>query len=170
MTVKWIGAVLIILAGGGFGFLIAHNYKLEEWGLQQIIQAADFMTCELQCRLTPLPELCEQTALQVSGSLRAFFQNLAAEFAKQTAPDAQCCVETALAITPNIPKRAENNLRLLGKTLGRFDLNGQLNGLSAIKQTCQRDLLGLQDQKDLRIRSYQTLGFCTGAALVILFV
>lgn len=170
MTIKLIGAVMIILAGGGFGFMIAANHKKEEWGLQQIIQAVDYMSCELQCRMTPLPELCELVAQQLQGILHTFFQNLALEFSKQTAPDATCCVETALAITGAIPQHARKNLSMMGQTLGRFDLNGQLNGLQAIKQTCQRDLAGLQDQRDLRIRSYQTLGFCTGAALVILFI
>ncbi len=170
MTIKLIGAIMIILAGGGFGFMIAANHKKEEWGLQQVVQAVDYMSCELQCRMTPLPELCELVAQQLQGALQAFFQNLSQEFYQQTAPDATCCVETALAITGAIPRHARKNLSMMGQTLGRFDLNGQLNGLQAIKQNCQRDLAGLQDQRDLRIRSYQTLGFCTGAALVILFI
>lgn len=170
MTLKLIGAFLIIIAGGGFGFMIAGSYKKEEWGLQQIIHAADFMQCELQCRLTPLPQLCNMVAEQTQGTIHVFFLNLATEFSKQMAPDAGCCVDAALAATAGIPKYACNNLKKLGQTLGRFDLIGQLNGLESVKQTCIRDLGGLQEQKDIRIRSYRTLGFCTGAALVILFI
>lgn len=170
MTVKLLGAALIILAGGGFGFMIAKNYKREEWGLQQMILVIEFMQSELQCRLTPLPELCWLVSEQTNGALRDFFSNLALEFSRQMSPDAGCCVEAALAATAGIPVHASKNLKQLGQTLGRFDLIGQLNGLETMKQVCQRELRGFQDQREIQVRSYQTLGFCTGAALVILFI
>ena len=62
------------------------------------------------------------------------------------------------------------NLQLLGKTLGRFDLQGQLSGIASVKQLCKRDLDGLQNNQELRLRSYRTLGICAGVALVILFI
>ena len=61
-------------------------------------------------------------------------------------------------------------LRLLGQTLGRFDLPGQLKGIKAVQESCRRELARLERNRDARLRSYQTLGLCAGAALVILLV
>ena len=69
-----------------------------------------------------------------------------------------------------MPEAAKRNLLLLGKTLGRFDLTGQLSGIESVIQLCRRDLDGLLSNQDVRLRSYRTLGICAGIALVILFI
>jgi hypothetical protein len=61
-------------------------------------------------------------------------------------------------------------LRELGQSLGRFDLNGQLLGIAAVRNTCRSKLQQFEKNKEVRLRSYQTLGLCAGAALAILFI
>ena len=61
-------------------------------------------------------------------------------------------------------------LILLGRWLGRFDLDGQLKGLDAVRQECRRHLEELNNNREVRLRSYQTLGLCAGAAIAILFI
>ena len=39
MNIKWIGAILVIVGCGGFGFSIAANYLQEERRIRQMIQA-----------------------------------------------------------------------------------------------------------------------------------
>lgn len=170
MVLRWIGALLILAASGGFGFAMAAQYRKEEIALQQLILAAEYMRCELECRLTPLPQLCHLTSQRITGVMSVFFRNLEQEFRKQLAPDARTCVQVALAETPGIPRRTAQNLEQLGQSLGRFYIDGQLSGLVAIKQCCQRDLSGLEQQHDTQVRSYRTLGFCAGAAIIILFL
>ena len=68
-----------------------------------------------------------------------------------------------------LPGRVRRNMRQLGTSLGRFDLEGQLQGLDAAKQQCRKDLIELQENAPQRIRNYQTLALCAGAALAILF-
>ena len=70
----------------------------------------------------------------------------------------------------NLPKSTAEALGLLGKSLGRFDLNGQLLGVESVRSYCRRELGSLEAGRDQRIRGYQTLGVCAGAALAILFV
>lgn len=170
MTIKWIGAILIIIGCGGVGFSIAAAHRAEERQLQILIGALDYMQCELQYRLTPLPELCRQTAAQAGGAVRAVFTVLADELENQISPDVSCCLTAALSKIPDIPKYTQASLRNLGKTLGRFDLDGQLLGLEAVRQECRRNLDSLTANRETRLRSYQTLGLCAGAALAILFI
>ena len=54
--------------------------------------------------------------------------------------------------------------------IGRFDLEGQLQGLESVRVYCRDQLDNLAKDRDVRLRSYQTLGLCAGAALAILFV
>ena len=58
----------------------------------------------------------------------------------------------------------------LGDHLGRFDLQGQINGLEHCREHCVSKLKLLSDNKEKRLRSYQTLGLCAGAAIAILLV
>lgn len=169
MNYKWIGAVLIIVGCGGFGFSIASSHKREEKILRQLLQALQYMESELQYRLTPLPELCRQVGKETSGILRDIFLNLARELDWQVSPDVCSCMSAAMKKSRDIPTSLRRLLLQLGHTLGRFDLPGQLRGLQSVRANCEEELKKLGKDRDVRLRSYQTLGLCAGAALAILF-
>lgn len=170
MYLKWIGGIFVFSACGGFGFILASAHRKEERMLRQVIAILDFMECELQYRLTPLPELCRQAAMESGGALRTLFEELAGELEAQISPDVESCMRAALLKVRNFPKLSLIAMGELGKSLGRFDLNGQLKGLEAVRQSCRRKLNSLDLNREVRLRSYQTLGLCAGAALAILFL
>lgn len=170
MSVKWIGAVLVMVGCGGFGFSLAASYRREEQMLRQLISVLNFMECELQYRLTPLPELCRQAAREARGGVREVLTRLAQELEEQIAPDVLSCMRSALAGGKDLPRRVGDVCLQLGHSLGRFDLPGQLKGLESVREACRRELEELDKNRDVRLRSYQTLGLCAGAALAILFL
>lgn len=170
MTLKWIGAVFVIVGCGGVGFAMSAAHRRQERELCQLIAALDFMQCELQYRLTPLPDLCRLTAAQCKGNLRSFFLTLASEMEDQIAPEAYHCVNAALVKTSNLTVSVSEALRGLGRSLGRFDLNGQILGLENARHHCRSILEKLSENREIRLRSYQTLSLCAGAALAILFL
>ena len=61
-------------------------------------------------------------------------------------------------------------LRILGSTLGSYDLDGQVKGLQAVRAESRRIYESLDTNKDARLRSYRVLGICTGAALTIVLI
>lgn len=170
MMYKWLGAALVILACGGFGFSLAAAHKREEQALRQLISALDFMECELQYRLTPLPDLCRQAGEQCGGVIGTVLLNLARELECQIAPEVFGCMRSALSGCEALPNATSRLLLQLGKSLGRFDLNGQLKGIEAVRSDCRRTLDKLSENRENTLRSYQTLGLCAGAALAILFI
>lgn len=170
MTYKWIGAILIVVSCGGFGFSVAAAHLLEEKTLRQLISTLDLMECELQYRLTPLPDLCRLAGNDAVGCIRTVFLSLAKELEAQISPDVSSCMNAVLSTSGEIPKYTREALELLGRSLGRFDLAGQLKGLEAVRTACRRQLEALTTNKEPRLRSYQTLGICAGAALAILFI
>ena len=170
MTPKILGAIMILAACGGMGFSLASAHRQKERMLLQLIHAAKLMACELQYRQTALPQLMSLCAGETSGGICRVFSDMEKELERQIAPDAACCMTAVLDGVPKLPRIVREKLHLLGKSLGRFDLSGQLTGLETVAQMCQRDLDGLTYNRDARLRSYMTLGLCAGAALVILFI
>lgn len=169
MSTKWVGAVFIITSCGGFGFGIAAGYRRRERLLRQLLNVLETMESELKYRLTPLPELARTAAGDSGGVLRDVFLNLARELDWKVEPDAARCMRSAMDRCHDLPASLKRPLRQLGQTLGRFDLAGQIQGLQGVQDTCRRELERLERNRDVRLRSYQTLGLCAGAALAILF-
>ena len=168
MTFKLLGVILVIFGCGGVGFKIASIHHAEEKALRELIRILDFMECELQYRLTSFPELCRQAAKEfASGKV---FYDLTLEIEKQIVPDVARCMNTVLDQRKDIPPITCSMLKLLGASIGRYDLNGQIKGLESVRQECRRNLEELMNNKDIRLRSYQTLGLCAGAALAILLI
>lgn len=168
---KLFGAVLISVCCGWFGFSLAAAHRREERSLRQLISALDYMQCEMQYRLTPLPELCLQTANSCSkGVVRDFYLVLADELRQQLSVDVQPCVEAALDRVPKMTKKTGECIREIGKNLGKFDLEGQISGFEASRAFCRQRLEEHCAGKDEQRRSYQTLGICAGAALVIILI
>ncbi len=170
MNFKWIGALLIVAGCGAVGFSLAAAHKKEEQALRQLISILDYMGCELQYRLTPLPELCRQAGNQCNSVLGKVMLTLSLELESRISPDVRSCVVTSLMQHHDLPRKARDAFLLMGSTLGRFDADGQIKGLEAARSFCRTELNGLLENRDLRLRGYQTLGLCAGAALAILFV
>lgn len=170
MIIKIVGVVLVILSCGGAGFQIAANHRKEENALQQLINILGFMENQLKYHLTPLPELCRQAATEYNDMPGPIFFSLASELDKQLLPDITNCMCAALSNVKSVPPLTYKSLVLLGKNIGKFNLDGQLKEIEAVRQECKRNLERLSFNRDNRLRSYQTLGLCAGAALAILFV
>lgn len=170
MYLKWFGGVMIVVACGAVGFSMAAAHRKEERTLRQMTAALDYMECELQFHRTPLPELCRQAAGECVGCLGNVFSALSRELESQISPDVEICMNAALAAVEELPGRTRAALESLGRSLGRFDLEGQLKGLEGVRGACRRELEDLSQNREIRLRSYQTLGLCAGAALAILFL
>ncbi len=167
---KLLGSILIILSCGLCGFLIAYNHKREVNTLRQLVNMIDFMECKLQYHYTPLPELFLICSKESNGLLKTIFASLAEELNEQILPDVTECMGAVLRCTRDLPAATEQVLRDLGANLGKFDLEGQLKGLEAVKQDGIIRLSKLTQDQQNRLRSYRTLGLCAGAALAILFI
>lgn len=170
MYLKLIGAILIVTGCGGVGFHIAATYKYEEKVLRQLCAMLTYMQCQLEYRLTDLPQLCRQAATGRCTALQRLFVTLANELDSQISPDVGSCMRCALAKTPSIPPIARKLLEDLGNSLGMFDLDGQIKAIQEIKESCIKNLQDLSVNKENRLRNYQTLGLCAGAALSILLI
>lgn len=170
MTIRILGVILVVSGCGGIGFRMASQHKRLVRILRQLASVLDYMECELQYRLTPLPELCRQGAGQCRGSLRQVLLTLTKELEDQLRPNVAHCMQAALRQQKNLPEIPAQLLSQLGNSMGRFDVQGQLRAMEAVRLDTRRVLQELSADQATRVRSYQTLGLCAGAALAILLV
>lgn len=170
MGYQMIGAALILGSCGGYGLLLSRSYRQWEGELRRLIGALEHMESQLAYQLTPLPDLCRQAGKETGGIVGEVLRNLGRELSWQSAPDVSGCMAAALGRSRELPKQLRRFLVRLGKSLGRFDLPGQLRGLESLKEECSQQLAQLQSGREPRLRSYRTLGLCAGAALVILLL
>lgn len=167
---KWIGAIIILASSCYLGFHSAAQYQAEIRSLRKLQAVLEFMYCELQYRLTPLPDLCRQAAGECGGSLKKLLLHFTAELEGQIAPDVKSCMCAALSKTGGLPESTHKCMLQLGSSMGRFDLPGQLQAIESVRSTCQRYTEALEAGKDSRLQTCRTLCICAGAAMVILFV
>lgn len=170
IALKWLGAAVILASCCSVGFMIRLSHNKEVNTLKTFISALDFMECELQYRMYALPELCRLAAQECDGPLRKFFSILSNELEDQISPDVKRCIKVVLSKIKDLPISTLDGIESLGNSLGRFDLQGQLKGLESVRSECRIKLNKLVGNSDTRLRSYQTLGLCAGAAIVILLV
>lgn len=170
MTIRLVGVIFVVVSCGGVGFKLAANYKKEEQYLSNLAAILDFMISELQYRLTPLTQLCRQASQLFQNPIGNFFEKLSDELDMQQYSEPAECIDIVLENNSSIPPITKSQLMALRNSLGRFDIDGQMNGMEAVRQECERNLLLLRDNRENRLRSYQTLGLCAGAALAILLV
>lgn len=170
MEIKLIGAVLIIAGCGGYGWMMANNHRREVESLRHLAGALEYMTAELEYKLTPLPALCMDMERIVDGCIGQIFGKLGRILEVQAYPNVPDAMAAALRETKGLPLLTAKQLLSLGKTLGKFDLPGQLRGLESCRMDCCHQLEELEHNQAQRLRSYQTLGFCAGVALAILLI
>lgn len=168
MVRKWIGAGCVFLACGAGGFCAAGALKKEEQLLLQTKRMLEKMESELSCRVTTLPQLC-LCSVGCGRQLERLYEKLSDTLEQNIYSDAASCMEAVLC-DEQLPQSVRKIHSMLGQTMGRFDLAGQLEELSAVKSVCQDALIIHRQTMSQKSKTYQTLGLCVGAALAILLL
>lgn len=168
MYLRILGAVLIFAGSGAMGGAMAVQYMRAYRNLKQLMLALDAMTCEVKYRLSPLNIMSREAARCTEGAVRKLFHSLSQELEKQVEPDAYQCMCSAIHENPQLPVQLIPLLKHLGKGFGQYDLEGQLRMMEAVREECRLAITTLEDDKQYRLRSYQTISLCAGAALAIL--
>lgn len=170
MSYKWIGAILIFSSCGGFGLSLVFRRLQEEAMIRQLENVLDEMLWELPFQLTPLPDLVQHASDGIKGQLKNILSSFSFQLDRQVLPDAAACMEAAVNDSDLAFPHVRKLLTIIGSSLGRFDLSSQLKGLAVAKEQCSTEYTHLHSDRVDRLKSFQALSFCAGAALVILLI
>lgn len=169
MNLRYLGAILLFSGCCGCGFWFAWNQKRETVALRELESVLEWMICQLEYHMTPLPELIRSVA-QRYPMYRRVFAAFADQMESFTLSDVGACMENAIRSTTGIHPKIASYLQTLGNDLGSFALTGQVMQLRSLQQTCAADRAKQEVGQDARLRSYRTLGICAGLALAILLL
>ena len=167
--IRLLGAVLLMTGCGGFGFTLAAAHRREAAMLRRLIQALQEMEWELKYRMPVLSGLCKIAAETSGGAIRDIFRELEEKLDSREIYEISACMNVIVG-QKDLPRSVRKNLKQLGSSLGRYELEGQLQGLEAVRRQCRKDLKKLEENSGQRMRNYQTLALCAGAALAILLI
>jgi len=170
MQYKVLGAIMIILGCGGYGFRLAIRYKNQEKMFYQIIRIIDVIQSELQYRLTPLPLICQLVTKESSGCIKLIFRRLQEELYKKVSTDVSSCMQQVIFECKVPSGTIREILLLVANALDRFDMSGQIRGLEFARSSCIRYVDEIAKNKDEKTKCYKVLGFCTGIALAIVLI
>lgn len=170
MTIRILGAFLIMSGCTGVGYAMSRSFRREEQEMEDLVKCLEWMICEMNYRMPPLASLFRAAADMCNGTVSQTMERFAQELEQQLTPNAGICMQVAIAAVPNLPEKVAGHLRSLGTSLGQFDVEGQLDRLEAASVLCKQDLRHMSSGRDTRIRNYQTLGICAGVVLVIIFI
>lgn len=170
MTIRILGAILIISGCTGVGYALSRNYRREERAMEDLVQCLEWMMCEMNYRMPPLAALFRGAAEVCKGTVSQTMGQMAYELEQQLTPNIGACMHAAIAAVPNLPEKPGDHLRALGTSLGHFDLEGQIDRLQAASILCKQELKRMSNERETRLRNYQTLGICAGVALVIILL
>ena len=169
---KLIGLSLILAASGAVGAGLAGTVRRQQAQTLALIDALLRIRHELQYRLTPLPEIFAALGGSRNREIAEFFSRLAALLSSaQTCTVGYACRQ-ALRRTERlcIPAGVRTALMSLFDTLGKYDLDGNLQALDLALGRLREEARQLQGSAAARCKTYVTLGVCTGLAVAVILI
>ena len=170
IIIKILGAAAIILGCSAFGVCAAHKERRDVAHLRSLIHLLDNFKAELLHSSPSIANICRKIAVDPENQIHKLFLHLAEILDQHVSPNVSVCMDTALEGTPEFSDLIRSALRLVGDSLGRYGLELQLSGLSAVSASLSQSLKHLRESQQERHRCMQTLWLCAGAGLAILFV
>ena len=169
---KLIGLSLILTASSAMGLGLARTVRRQQAQTLAFIDAVLRIRHELQYRLTPLPDVF--LALQESreAAVAAFFSGLAGSLSAADTCTVGYACRQALRRTEGlcIPAGVRTTLMSLFDTLGKYDLDGNLQALDLALGRLREEARQLQGSAAARCKTYVTLGVCTGLAVAVILI
>lgn len=168
MNLRIIGAVVIVMVCGGLGFDLAARDKHETATLSEFIKSLAYLQRELDAKGYALAQLCRNAAQVSRGIVSRFWSSLSIALDARLSASVSECIEEVMTAYRSMPQSSANAFRELGNCLGKYDREVQLQGILAVLSDAKVTLQSYRDNQPGRIRCYQTLGLCAGAAIAIL--
>lgn len=167
------GALLVVMASGAFGLMMARNYARRPQELYALQSALSLLETEIVYAATPLAEALEQVSRRAEGCVSGLFARVHTELAAHAGTTAQEAWERALDhYYPNSCLRPEDLVVLqgMGKVLGTSDRQNQAKYLRLAHERLRTQSSKAEDEARQNVRLWRSLGLFAGLATVLILV
>lgn len=167
---KTLGCILLLCASAWFGLGAVGGLKARTEQLRAFLGALEEMERELDCRLTPMPELLGQLA-GTEGPVGDFFALCAGELDRLGEQSFAALWSGALtAADLCLDGEDLRPLLELGASLGRYDRDSQCAALVQARARLEQRLDQAEERRERLGRVYGALSLAAGTFLIILLV
>lgn len=168
IIIKWIIIFLVFLTSFIIGNLISQKYILRVKELKDFKNALNIIESKIKFTYEPLPEIFLQTSKMLSKNIETIFVQ-AGTYMKNI--DAEEAWNKSLEeSTTNLKKEDIENIKNLGKMLGKTDKEGQVSRLELTKTFIEMQIEKAKIEEDKNAKMYKTLGSIVGLAFVIILI
>jgi stage III sporulation protein AB len=172
MMIKWLGAMLILIAGTSYGFIQAAQYARRPREIRHLIHALNALETEIMYGVAPLPQAFSRVVTTVPKPIADLFEQAASRMIEQTSEltGGQCWKEAIAAVWPyTAMKHAEReSLLALTATLGISDRMDQAKHIRLAMTQLQTEEAIAREEQSRYEKMWKSLGLLASALVVIL--
>lgn len=161
---------MIVGSSTWVGLHASQTLKRTARRLKELRSCLTLMENELRFTNTRFEPLCTRLAEASHGEVSAFFRDLAQQAGREDYQPLGACKRAVEQSGLALPPAAYFAFEQLIDGFGRFDLEGQLRQIGLAAGEVDRQLDRSRQDLDRRCRTLELLGFCTGAAVMILVI
>lgn len=165
---KLTGAGMILTASVWTGLREALRLRGSHKALRDLLAALNLLETEISFAAVPFAPLCRRGAEISAGGLRRFFEYLAREAARPEFQSAGLTRRAAAEAGLTLSNAALEPMERLFDNFGRWDREGQLDQLRLTRRALELQEAALREGLGDRCRGCGILGFCGGAAVLVM--
>ena len=170
---KLVGAVLIIFASAGLGYLKSRELMLHEKNLEEFLQVILCLKGEIRCGNSSLSDALRDTACRCRGRYEEFLERVAACIEANTEEKLsiifQNCTENYLTDL-KLDEDERRKISLLGEKLCYLDLEMQVSTIQIYVRRLKLRMEQTEKESHERLRMYPVIGAFSGVLICLLLV
>lgn len=170
---KFIAMLILFAISTYIGFYIGETYKQRSLNLNEFQKAIRLLNTEVVFANTPLPEALFNISEKIEKPLSDMFYNISEKLRCGEAVSVYDGYCSTYKIYKDHVHLNKSDLNIIGdffKSLGESGIFGQEKVFNITMDSLRMNYLEAEKEAKANTKMYRTLGLCTGAILVILFI
>lgn len=170
---KLLGAVLIVGACSALGLSARQRLRQRLRALDAMINALQYIASELQCRMTPLPELIESLACSDNDITARIFRTMRAKIRQKdelSLPYKWCRAFQECRETVGLGEEENRLLCDMSGFLGKYDSVQQVKSLDYVRRRLCDLRISAQEELHSKGNIYRTCGIALGIVTVLVLL
>ena len=157
---KWILLIGVFGTSTVIGVLISKKYSNRLQILKDMKNALNIFEVKVNFSMETIPEIFTEISQKIKGAAGKIFANAVENMDVMIAGDAW-----EKAVESN-----SENLKPLGKLLGKTDIDGQLSQIKLVCEFLEEQINEAVEEKNKNEKMYQKLGVIVGLVIVIVLI
>lgn len=170
---KFIAMLILFSISTYVGFYIGESYRQRSLNLNEFLKAIRLLNTEVVFASTPLPEALFNISEKIDKPLSDMLCNISEKLRSGEALsvyDGYCSSYEIYKEQIHFNKSDLNIIEDFFKSLGESGVFGQEKVFTMTMDSLRMNYLEAEKEAKANTKMYRTLGLCTGAILVILFI